>query len=295
MAKTNITLRETHIIGNGVVERVVSLLTCPALPAFGIGLTGTTDAPAGTQFQFTRLRPRSGQILVCLSGEGQVWTEENSWETCREGQAYITPPGVRHAYRVGPGGWQVCWVVLSGVAETVTPVEVPLSLPCLRDVDSAPLATSIEQLYREALGAASPPLLRLWAEMVHAQAVRLLEQSEGETIGRDARLRRLWGMVEASLEQEWTLEEMARRARLSEEQVRRLCHEGWGCSPMRHLTHLRMRHAAVLLASDTYTVAAVARRVGYSNDFAFSTAFKRHTGYSPSAYRAIHFGPPQKG
>jgi AraC-like DNA-binding protein len=54
---------------------------------------------------------------------------------------------------------------------------------------------------------------------------------------------------------------------------------------MRYVTLLRMRHAAALLASDSYSVEDVARQVGYENAFAFSTAFKRLMGDSPTGYR----------
>jgi AraC-like DNA-binding protein len=55
-----------------------------------------------------------------------------------------------------------------------------------------------------------------------------------------------------------------------------------------------MRHAASLLASDFYTIETVAQKVGYDNPFAFSTAFKRVMGVSPSAYRNEQRGGPAK-
>ena len=54
---------------------------------------------------------------------------------------------------------------------------------------------------------------------------------------------------------------------------------------MSHVTALRMRQAMALLASKSYTVETVAQQVGYENPFAFSAAFKRHQGISPSEYR----------
>jgi AraC-like DNA-binding protein len=54
---------------------------------------------------------------------------------------------------------------------------------------------------------------------------------------------------------------------------------------MRQVAQLRMPHAAVLLASESYSVEEIAHQVGYENAFAFSTAFKRIMGASPSSYR----------
>ncbi len=54
---------------------------------------------------------------------------------------------------------------------------------------------------------------------------------------------------------------------------------------MNHVTALRMRQAMALLASESYTIETVAQQVGYDSPFAFSAAFKRHQGVSPSEYR----------
>lgn len=55
--------------------------------------------------------------------------------------------------------------------------------------------------------------------------------------------------------------------------------------PLTYLTDWRMTLAADLLRSGDATIAAVAREVGYSDVFAFSVAFKRARGASPSAWR----------
>jgi AraC-like DNA-binding protein len=43
--------------------------------------------------------------------------------------------------------------------------------------------------------------------------------------------------------------------------------------------------ARLLLASD-YPLSAIAARVGYSSEYAFSKAFRRELGVAPSRYRA---------
>jgi AraC-like DNA-binding protein len=58
-----------------------------------------------------------------------------------------------------------------------------------------------------------------------------------------------------------------------------------GEPPLSYLTGWRMSLGADLLRDTEATVAAVARAVGYADPFAFSTAFKRARGVSPSAWR----------
>jgi AraC-like DNA-binding protein len=58
-----------------------------------------------------------------------------------------------------------------------------------------------------------------------------------------------------------------------------------GQAPMAYLTGWRLSHAADLLTTTDATLEAIARQVGYSSAFAFSAAFKRTRGVSPSRYR----------
>jgi AraC-like DNA-binding protein len=60
-----------------------------------------------------------------------------------------------------------------------------------------------------------------------------------------------------------------------------------GEPPMSYLTGWRMTLAADLLRDTDATVAAVAHEVGYENAFAFSAAFKRICGHSPTGWRRI--------
>ncbi|MEW9554925.1 AraC family transcriptional regulator [Nonomuraea sp. NPDC050783] len=59
-----------------------------------------------------------------------------------------------------------------------------------------------------------------------------------------------------------------------------------GRPPLGYLTDWRMTLAADLLRDTDQTVAGVARQVGYQDAFAFSVAFKRARGRTPSEWRA---------
>jgi AraC-like DNA-binding protein len=84
----------------------------------------------------------------------------------------------------------------------------------------------------------------------------------------------------------WTLAALAAEAGVSRTTLAHRFTTLVGQPPLTYLTDWRMALAADLLTgSDTATVAAVARRVGYADAFGFSAAFKRFHGCSPSAYR----------
>ncbi|MFD7029034.1 AraC family transcriptional regulator [Streptomyces sp. NPDC059917] len=83
----------------------------------------------------------------------------------------------------------------------------------------------------------------------------------------------------------WTVEELALKVGVSRASLARRFAEVVGEPPVAYLTGWRLALAADLLREPDATVATVARRVGYSNAFALSTAFKRVRGVSPQEFR----------
>jgi AraC-like DNA-binding protein len=83
----------------------------------------------------------------------------------------------------------------------------------------------------------------------------------------------------------WSISELAGAAAVSRSALDSRFRRLLGISPIRYLTDWRMHIAQELLATTESTVAAVARRVGYDSEEAFSRAFKRFHGCAPSVWR----------
>ena len=83
----------------------------------------------------------------------------------------------------------------------------------------------------------------------------------------------------------WTVASLAAEAGSSRAVFARRFTELVGEPPMTYLTNWRIAVAADLLRDSDATLEAIARRVGYANAFAFSVAFKRIRGASPSQHR----------
>ncbi|MFF7412005.1 AraC family transcriptional regulator [Streptomyces lydicus] len=83
----------------------------------------------------------------------------------------------------------------------------------------------------------------------------------------------------------WTVAELATRVGMSRAAFAARFTALVGEPPLTYLTGWRMTVAADLLRDAETTVAAVAREVGYEDPFAFSVAFKRIRGVSPSIWR----------
>jgi AraC-like DNA-binding protein len=92
-------------------------------------------------------------------------------------------------------------------------------------------------------------------------------------------------------EHAWTLPEIARAIGASRTVLAERFSTVIGMPPMQYLTQWRLQLAADLLARGSAKVATIGARVGYESEAAFSRAFKRATGKSPSAWRsARHAG-----
>jgi transcriptional regulator GlxA family with amidase domain len=148
-------------------------------------------------------------------------------------------------------------------------------------MDTLGLHLAIDGLCHEADGAAEPATVEFWSALVQRQVLRSL-QSDGD----DPRLNQLWATVRKDLGRAWNLDQLAARAGLGQESLRRLCQRHFGRSPFAHLTRLRMLFAADLLTCGEEKISSIATRAGYADPFAFSNAFKRELGVPPSHYRA---------
>jgi AraC-like DNA-binding protein len=85
--------------------------------------------------------------------------------------------------------------------------------------------------------------------------------------------------------QAWTLNSLARGAGMSRSALAERFHQLVGDTPMRYLAMWRMQLARKLLGETALSTAAIAERVGYQSEAAFSKAFKNAAGKGPGAYR----------
>ena len=271
---------EIHSIGAETRERLFVVPNVPELAEFGIRLAGISEAAFG--FSWCRLHPVNLQILAGLDGEGEVWLD-GRWQALKPGEAYLSPAEVSHAYRARRGTpWTVCWVVYE--AEPPAFAGVIPGEPRVIPLPAGQLRHSLEGACDAVARQAEPARRELWTRLIHLTVLEAL----GAGLIRDRAGRRLgplWSRVNADLARPWTLDLLAQAAMMSKENLRRVCLRETGASPMRQLTRLRMRRALELLLASDEKLVSVAERVGYTDPFAFSVAFKRETGSCPSQYR----------
>jgi AraC-like DNA-binding protein len=89
----------------------------------------------------------------------------------------------------------------------------------------------------------------------------------------------------------WTVPELAQQACLSRSAFADRFTQTLGEPPLTYLTRHRMRLAARQLSSSALSISKIADQVGYASEAAFSQAFKREYGASPSVWRQQRQAP----
>ncbi len=249
---------------------------CQLLAQLHIAHVGVLEAVA--PFEISRPDQSGTFMLACFEGSGLV-RADGQWRQVAAGQACLLPPFVTNAMKsTGREPWRICWVRYLESRES-NPI-VSAGSPVLGSYDPGPLLHAIRGLHAECTGGNAPATLHLWTELIHSYVIRFAHPHQA-----DARLWKLWDAVEKSLAHPWTLEELAARACVCKEHLRRLCRDELGRSPMQHVTFLRMQRARHLLSTTDEKVETITRELGYTNPHTFSNTFKKWVGWRPSEHR----------
>jgi len=128
----------------------------------------------------------------------------------------------------------------------------------------------------------------LFVEVIRLHMDRLANNNTGWLAGlRDPLVGRALTLLHARPAYSWTLEELASQAGASRSALADRFAHLVGYPPIQYLTQWRMQLAAKHLSDRSISVAAVAYEVGYQSEAAFSRAFKKFVGQSPTQWRSV--------
>lgn len=102
---------------------------------------------------------------------------------------------------------------------------------------------------------------------------------------RDERLSRALQAIHERADHPWSVAELARVAHMSRASFARNFQQALGQTPMQYLADWRMTLARDLLITNELSLTQIAEQVGYSSQYAFATAFRRHHGQPPGRWR----------
>jgi AraC-like DNA-binding protein len=136
-------------------------------------------------------------------------------------------------------------------------------------------------------------ILARLADVVSASIVRgWVECGCGDASGwidalRDPRLGRVITALHRDPGRDWSVAELAAEMGSSRSVFAERFLAITGLTPLRYVTELRMRLAAQWIGRDHMPIEAVAHRLGYGSQAAFSRAFKRVIGRPPGTARTV--------
>lgn len=138
------------------------------------------------------------------------------------------------------------------------------------------------------------PAGKLYAEsLVNTLAVHLLRHYSTDSLIPDLsfgglpahKLRRVVEFMNAHLEQDLSLTELAEAVELSQYHFARAFKQSTGQTPIQFLMQRRVAAAKQLLAQSELPIVEVGLRTGFKNQSHFTTLFRRLTNVTPRAYR----------
>lgn len=181
---------------------------------------------------------------------------------------------------------QVCWK--PELYRTIAP-HLPGPPEIAHDFFPDPLLRQLVRALAEEIGHGM--MDRLLADsLVTALAMRVAQRFAPQP-GREPdlprpRLRRVMDYIDAHLDRELTLAELAGVACLSPCHFSRSFKQATGSGPQRYTVQRRVERAKVLLRNGDDTLAGIAAALGFADQSHFTAAFRRETGVPPGRYRA---------
>ncbi len=276
---------ETLFFPDGTVHHHVPLhlISCKPLRDVGVELAGVSDAPAG--YRVARHGQLFYELLYVTAGSGWAHSQGGDFAV-GPADILLLPPGVPYEYGAGPEGWSLLWFHIRGMhhlskATAIVPVTRPAAMK--QETVAAVNGILLETLRTDGQ---APRLMRLFAEQVALYLSREVSFSESPHDRRmRALLEDLMRLLQSTMQRNWRVRDMADQLHLSVPQFHRVCLRYAGRTPLNILRDLRMQRAEEMLLHYDYPLSAIAEIVGYEGPYAFSNAFKRHKGLSPSEFR----------
>jgi len=248
---------------------------------------------------------REGDIAVLPQGDPHVVSSAPGMRAKPDLDAHRRPKdgsGLPFQLRTGADGATDAHLICGFFACDVRPFN-PLveALPRFMRIgrDTSSTADSLLQQFIRLVSAeigdhraGAQSVLNKLAELIFIEAIRsYMEDLSMNNIGwlaglRDPLVGRAMTILHAQPNRAWTLGELAAEVGASRSGLASRFTQLLGYPPIQYLTRWRMQLAARRLSEKGAKIATVAQDVGYDSEAAFSRAFKRFSGQSPSRWRS---------
>lgn len=258
-------------------------------PAFGLVLAGSCFLQVDGE---AALELHEGDFVLLPATPGFTMATD-----LRIQPTPVTPTGdeVRHGTPSGPATMRMFggWFRFDRASAQLLVKLLPSLIHVRRGEPGAARLRRLADMIGDEVGARLPGrelILERLVEVLLVEALRFrraatAKQEAGLLAGlADEPLARALRRIHDDVARRWTVQDLARAAGMSRAVFAERFERTVGVPPIRYLLEWRMAVAKDLLRRERPPLATVAERIGYQSASAFSTAFTRHTGCSPSYF-----------
>jgi len=122
-------------------------------------------------------------------------------------------------------------------------------------------------------------LMKMHARVAKPATVNTLRQSNNSWIAQ------VESLLRQAVDENWTLQEVARRCRISERHLRSRFNAECGVSIREYRANYQLHRAQILMRDTPSSFAEIAERVGFQSSSSFSRFISRETGMTPMELR----------
>lgn len=286
MAKRFNNILKIRNIPQTCIERYLNLEVAEsaAMTSSGIFYSGISFLRRG--YQMGRPAPSvSHMVIFTTGGEGYLASRDNEY-ILTEKSLIVVPTGHACMFGVKDDDWKILWFYMNPHIHWNLLMERGISFSytdlCER------LGNSMEAYLSEfgSPGTAPGQAAELHAKLIAIYLDRALEISE---ISADKEIKnsleKLWKSVRDKVEEKWNLEQLSSKLNVSGSTFQRLVKKYYSTTAWQKVIEIRMEQARIMLLNTNYPLKVIAEKLGYSDEFVFSNAFKKFHGTFPRLYK----------
>lgn len=247
-------------------------------------------------YYFTGNNVRKNYVIhYILKGKGVFSSANHEAVQLKAGDIFILPKGVPCFYQAdGKEPWTYFWIGLSGLKiATMLSGSILSSKHYLRQVEDSNFCKSLNKLFEVVH---NPNVLTndLLTESLIYQTFYYLDteypvKRKKQHIANSEQLKIASKYLHDNYDDHsCSIASLCNKLDVSRSYLYNLFKNGFNTSPQKFLIKIRMEEAKNRLKDSPSSIRQIAEAVGYIDEFTFSKAFKKYSGFSPKIFRQMN-------